>query len=300
MIESPDIQATAPSFHIPINEAGVVGVKFPLIINRNGHKIDLSATADVYVGLPKGRKGADFSREVESIYSIISSQKPMESIESVASSIAELVLKKMPYSNRSRVYISADYFRKGKNGSGLDIYVPYTLFSNAVSETSGSGYRSVGVIVQGMSSCPCAMESTRAIMISEHPELADALTKIPSVTHNQRNRITLEIQIPHGELPEADDMIEVCESVLGGSLHSLLKRMDEAMLVYSSHKKPMFVEDIVREVAARASDKFSNFPPETMIKISSESDESIHPHNARAYISMTLHEISKHIAMSRS
>ncbi|MCW6168919.1 MAG: GTP cyclohydrolase MptA [Thermoplasmatales archaeon] len=299
MIESPDVQATSPYYKISINEAGVSGVKFPIKIERNGHIIDLSATANVFVDLPEGRKGADFSREIESIYSVISSHS-LHSIEDVSFKVASLALEKMPYSTVSRVYVSADYFRKGKNDAGMDIFVPYTIFSNAVARSNGVHRLSIGVVVQGMSSCPCAMESTRALMVSDFPELEVALKKIPTVTHNQRNRITLEIETPDGSLPEADDMIKICEDVLGGSLQSLLKRMDEARLVYNSHKKPMFVEDIVREVAAKAAEKFADFPQETMIKVSSESDESIHPHNARAHISLSLREIKEQLDKTKS
>ena len=299
MIESQDVQATLPYYRISINEAGVSGVKFPIKIERKGQIIDLSATASVFVDLPEGRKGADFSREIESIYLVISSHK-LHSIEEVAFKIASLALEKMPYSTISRVYLSADYFKKGKNDAGMEIFVPYTIFSNSVVKSEGSRRLSIGVVVQGMSSCPCAMESTRALMVSDFPDLEEALKRIPTVTHNQRNRITFEIETPDGNLPEADDMIKICEDVLGGPLQSLLKRKDEAALVYNSHKNPKFVEDIVREVAVKGAEKFADFPLETMIKVSSESDESIHPHNAKAYMSLSLREIKEQLDRTKS
>ncbi|WP_075056905.1 GTP cyclohydrolase, FolE2/MptA family [Thermogymnomonas acidicola] len=117
---------------------------------------------------------------------------------------------------------------------------------------------------------------------------------MPSVTHNQRNRVRVITQVSEEHQVEADDLIDTVEGgVVGGALLSVLKRMDEGgKFVYRAHSRPMFVEDIVREVAASLAERFRDMPDSYTLEVSSESDESIHPpHNAYARISTTYGEI---------
>jgi GTP cyclohydrolase-4 len=55
----------------------------------------------------------------------------------------------------------------------------------------------------------------------------------------------------------------------------------------------MFVEDIVREISYRAFHKYRDLPDEAVLSVSSESEESIHPHNAYARVSVTIGELEK-------
>ena len=76
----------------------------------------------------------------------------------------------------------------------------------------------------------------------------------------------------------------------------LVKRIDEGELVYNAHKNPKFVEDIVRDIAAEILPRYSDFPDGTRVIVSSESEESIHPHNAYAEIDTTLGELRSSIS----
>jgi GTP cyclohydrolase I len=60
----------------------------------------------------------------------------------------------------------------------------------------------------------------------------------------------------------------------------VLKREDEKYVTERAYDNPMFVEDVVREIAQ----KLNNDPNITWFAVESENFESIHNHNAYAYI----------------
>ena len=72
-------------------------------------------------------------------------------------------------------------------------------------------------------------------------------------------------------------MIEECAS---SEVFSILKRSDEKLVTERAYNNPMFVEDVVREIASRLSVD-SNI---TWFTVESENLESIHNHNAYAFI----------------
>lgn len=291
MIDSIDVQARRPTYTIPVSQVGVRGIKYPVRVKRNEREIDLLTEIDIYVDLPANRKGADFSRKIEAINEIILSRKVVPSVEELSAEIALKTLEKLPYSSGCTVNISADYLVEKKNKRGVPVIINYKILGETNITDRNRVEKFVGVQVQGMNACPCAMETTRMMISQDFPGNDDFLSRIPSITHNQRNVVTLKLQVPDKESVEADDLIEVSENVLGGSLYSLLKRVDEGELVYNAHKNPKFVEDIVREVAYMTSDRYSAFPAYTRLFVESRSEESIHPHDALARIDTTLGEL---------
>jgi GTP cyclohydrolase I len=60
----------------------------------------------------------------------------------------------------------------------------------------------------------------------------------------------------------------------------VLKREDEKYVTEKAYNNPMFVEDIVRDIAQ----KLNNDPNITWFAVESENLESIHNHNAYAYV----------------
>ena len=78
---------------------------------------------------------------------------------------------------------------------------------------------------------------------------------------------------------EANDLIDLVEGQLSAPTKELLKREDEARLVYEAHQRPKFVEDVVRDVVAmlRADPRVFSF------QVGCESLESIHNHTVYAF-----------------
>ncbi|WP_393970699.1 GTP cyclohydrolase MptA [Oxyplasma meridianum] len=297
MIEYPDVQSSLPEHQIPIQVVGVKGVYYPILVKRPGKTINLVARIDLSVDIPANRKGADISRNLEAVNDILG-RGEIDGIETVAKLLSEKLLEKIPYSNMSTVSIESDYFTPKRSESGKESMVKYRIHGKAETVRGKSTAESIGVEVNGMNACPCAMEGTRAILMDKFKMETEFLSSVPSVTHNQRNKVKLTIKTSPSYPVEIDDLIMIIENVFGSPLLPLLKRSDEANIVYNAHINPKFVEDLVREVVFQTVRKYSGFPDDTEIEVSSESDESIHPHNAYASIFTTFGSVRKSISKS--
>jgi GTP cyclohydrolase I len=96
--------------------------------------------------------------------------------------------------------------------------------------------------------------------------------------HNQRGFVTLQVRSRKAIWIE--DLIALAESSASSELFSLLKRRDEKAVTEKAYENPVFVEDMVRNVAV----KLNSHPDVTWYKVEAENFESIHSHNAYASI----------------
>ena len=63
--------------------------------------------------------------------------------------------------------------------------------------------------------------------------------------------------------------------------------------MYKAHLNPKFVEDVVRDILAKILKSYTDLPDEVIVTVRSESEESIHKHNAFAERVTTLGELRK-------
>jgi GTP cyclohydrolase I len=119
----------------------------------------------------------------------------------------------------------------------------------------------VKVIVPVTSLCPCSKN------ISDYG------------AHNQRSHVTLTVKTD--SFIWIEDLIDLVEDEASCQIYGLLKRPDEKYVTEHAYDNPKFVEDMVRDVAARlnADDRINAYTVE------SENFESIHNHSAYALIS---------------
>jgi len=109
------------------------------------------------------------------------------------------------------------------------------------------------------------MESVKSNYIEKYPEVEDAFEKIPTITHNQRNKSTIMIEVPDHEEIEVNDLIEIIESSLSSPTHEILKREDEAEVVIQAHENPKFVEDVVRDILSAVLYKYNHLPDDVLV-----------------------------------
>jgi GTP cyclohydrolase I len=96
--------------------------------------------------------------------------------------------------------------------------------------------------------------------------------------HNQRGQVTLSIRF--NGLVWIEELIQLVESSASAELYSLLKRPDEKAVTEHAYEHPVFVEDLVRNIAIKANADSRI----TWYRIEAENYESIHNHNAYAMI----------------
>ena len=96
--------------------------------------------------------------------------------------------------------------------------------------------------------------------------------------HNQRGLVTYSVRFTDPVWVE--DLIDLVEQSASCELYSLLKRPDEKEVTERAYDNPVFVEDLVRNVAAR-SDAHGSV---SWYRVEAENFESIHNHNAYAVV----------------
>jgi GTP cyclohydrolase IV len=289
-IDLPDVQSRLASSNFKLTRVGVTGVKKLVHIKRPNKKsvLPLTVKMDLFVDLPASQKGSHMSRNLELVSEIINQtlKTPVSDLESFCAKTAELLLKKHEYATFSEVKAEADYFLDVIYPSGQKGSEPYKLVAEARAKSNGELKKLIGVKVIGMTACPCAMEVVRKL------EPRDKNCSAP--THNQRNIGTLMIEVPRGtKVIDADNLIDIVEKSFSSPTYSILKRKDEAELVLRAHTKPKFVEDVVRDILSAVLKRYKDLPDEVLVIARSESEESIHKHNAFAERVTTLSELRK-------
>ncbi len=147
--------------------------------------------------------------------------------------------------------------------------------------------RVVGVEVQGLTACPCAMnmveEYSCDLLQKEGYTREEALRiteLLPLASHNQRGRGTL--LVGSSRKIRAEHLVHLVESSMSSEIYGLLKRPDEFFVVNKSHRQPRFVEDVVREMGASLLGIYPELEDQDFVLLRQENFESIHAHNAFA------------------
>ena len=96
--------------------------------------------------------------------------------------------------------------------------------------------------------------------------------------HNQRSIVTVRLRFK--KFIWIEDIIQLIEDCASCDLYSILKRPDEKYVTEKAYKNPMFVEDVVREIAKRLKLDLNI----TWFAVEAENFESIHNHSAYALI----------------
>jgi len=289
-IDLPDVQSGPSSSNFKITRVGVTGVKKLVHIKRPDKNTasHLVVKMDLFVDLPASQKGSHMSRNLELVSDLIDMnlQKPVSDLESFCATIAKLLLEKHEYATFSEVKAEADYFLERTYPSGKKGLEPYKLLAEARANNNGEIKKLIGVKVIGMTACPCAMEVIR--------KLDGYGEKDVPPTHNQRNITTLMMEVPGDDRTvDANDLIDIAEQSLSTPTYGLLKRREEGQLVFDAHKNPKFVEDVVRDILNAILKKYEELHDDVLVVVRSESEESIHKHNAFAERVTTLGELRK-------
>jgi GTP cyclohydrolase-4 len=275
-----DVQNRRVDAGFKLTKVGVTGVKKPVRIKREKDialiNDTLNCTIDVFVDLPADQRGSHLSRNLEILRDIVdeSVSKPVSGIETLAASICRKLLDRHDYADTAEVGIIAEYFRNNKTPNGRDTLEIYALIGEASAVRGAEILKTIGVEVIGMTACPCAQETVGDVLKCKG--------NVAVMTHNQRNICTVSMTMDEQVNVEANDLIDIVEASFSSPTYEILKRDDEAAVVINAHNNPKFVEDVVRDVLKRIVDRYTDLPDDVHVIVRSESEESIHKHNAFA------------------
>ncbi|HEX3061315.1 MAG TPA: GTP cyclohydrolase FolE2 [Usitatibacter sp.] len=251
----PDVQSSPDTRHLAIDSVGVKSIRHPARIReRSGGTQNTVAVFNMYVGLPHHFKGTHMSRFVE----ILNAHEREISPDTFRLMLREMVAKLEAGSGC--IEMSFPYFvAKRAPVSGVASLMDYEVtFVGEIVDGRESFTLKVQVPVTSL--CPCSKG------ISERG------------AHNQRSHVTIAAKIK--TFVWIEEMIDIAEDEASCQLYGLLKRPDEKFVTENAYDNPKFVEDMVRDVAARlnADKRIESYVVE------SENFESIHNHSAYAMI----------------
>lgn len=286
MIPVCDVQNSKGDSGFMLSKVGVTGVRKPVCIKRaiGGNDLNgmLFCSIDVFVDLPAVQKGSHLSRNLEAIREVVdeSIATPVTGIENLAVDICKKLLVKHEYASEANVSIEAEYFKDTATPNGRKTMESYKLIGKARGLRDQNIRKTLGVEVIGMTACPCAQQTVS--------EILDYPAGWPVMSHNQRNVCTVIMDMSEEYDVEANGLIDLIESGFSSPTFELLKRDDEGAVVINAHRNPKFVEDVVRGVLIKIVDAYKDLPDDVGIVVRSESEESIHKHNAFAERTCTL------------
>lgn len=305
----PDTQDDTPNIPIKLTRVGVTGVKKLLQLKRsNKRPIIFVPTFDAFVDLPNNQKGVHMSRNPEAISEVMESvtnDKSVE-VESLCAEIVNKLMTKHEYAKRVEVSMTTDFMYVKESP-----VTKHKTQETAKLKAKAVGFRedgeikvkkSIGAEVIGMTVCPCAQESVKESDKRKLLEFLDeettqkVLDTVTFASHNQRGIGTLLIEVPENKEVKGEDIIDIIEESMSSPVCELLKRPDENAVVMNAHRKPVFVEDCVRNMMEKIAQKYSDFPNDTLITARQENQESIHRHNAYAEKITTMGELKEELA----
>lgn len=278
-----------------LTRVGVTGVRKPVTVQRGDRTVTLTCAIDVFVDLPSNQKGSHLSRNLEVVSEIVDQtvREPVSGLEVLSANICRSLLERHEYASYSEVNVSADYFLGREGPSGKETMESYKLMAKAVNRKGDGLKKMIGVEALGMTACPCAMET---LMEEFRTNVSFGESRVPMITHNQRNVTTLMIEVPEEFDVEANDLIDIVEESFSSPTFEILKRADEAKVVLNAHNNPKFVEDVVRDILSKVLERYANLPDEVIVTVRSESQESIHKHNAFAERVTSLGELRDRVS----
>ncbi len=284
-----DLQYGKGDAGFKLTRVGVKGVRKPVIVKREGIggtlNNALNCSIDIFVDLPASQKGSHMSRNVEVLNEVVeeSMNSPITGLEDMAADMCRKLLVHHEYAQTADVVVTAEYFRASKTPLGKPTFESYDLMAGGHIERGGVLLKKIGVEVLGMTACPCGQQTVTEMLGYE--------TDLPVMTHNQRNVCSVVLEIPEDVSVEADDLIDLVEESFSSPTFELLKRPDEGQVIINAHRNTKFVEDVVRGVLDRLVKRFPNLPDEVFVDVMSESEESIHKHDAFAEREATMGEL---------
>ncbi len=266
------------------------------------------------ISLPGHKRGIHMSRTSETIEEIINEVifKPTPSVEVVGDRIARKLLERHPYTEKVNVKLEGKIIVQAKDDQQRTIQKAYDISSFVKVKKSKSGKIDfnyyIGASAVGMTVCPCAKEMSEEYAASviknrQDIKISDDITEkllniLPFSSHNQRSTGTIIVQIKDLDNHKIDvlDIIDIIEESMSGKIQSVLKRPEEAKLVRTAHLKPLFAEDVVREMAKNfILRNFPNLENDFKVIFKIESYESIHPHNVYSELKTTIGELKERI-----
>jgi GTP cyclohydrolase I len=257
-----DVQGRRDEREVALDRVGVSGLRYPIVVlDRDHQKQHTVALLKMSVNLPHEFKGTHMSRFIE----VLNEHRGEITMRTVPAVLRDL--RKKLDAESAHIHLVFPYFLERRAPvSGASALMDYECsFDAAVN--GGTDKFVFGVRVPVTSLCPCSKA------ISDYG------------AHNQRGYITIDVQTirdPENNfaLVWFEELIDIAEQSASAPVYPLLKRADERHVTMQAFDNPVFVEDMVRNVAL----VLRNDSRIAWFRIDALNQESIHNHSAFASV----------------
>jgi GTP cyclohydrolase I len=257
-----DVQNRPDTRGLPLDKVGVQDIRCPIIVmDRSAQQQHTVATIRMSVSLPHQFKGTHMSRFIE----VLNDHRGEVTMRTLPTILR--VLRNKLDAERAHIDVEFPYFvERTAPVSGARALMDYRCaFVGEASDHDTDFLLRVEIPVTSL--CPCSKD------ISDYG------------AHNQRGHITIQLRTVDDDLGRPvliwiEDLISVAEESGSAPVYPLLKRADERFVTMQAYDNPVFVEDMVRDVAMR----LQTDPRVKWFHVSAINQESIHNHNAFAAI----------------
>lgn len=241
--------------NIPIDKVGVKNIRYPIrVLDRANGTQHTVATFNMYVDLPHHFKGTHMSRFIE----VLNEHRGEISVRNFFKLLSDI--RKHLDAETAHLEVEFPYFVEKESpvsqAKGLMEYYCRLVGSRH----NGDKDLIVTVHVPVNTLCPCSKE------ISDYG------------AHNQRGEIRISFRMTR--FIWIEEIIELAENCASSSVYSILKREDEKFVTERAFDNPVFVEDVVRNVAER----LDELDGVCWYTVEVENFESIHNHSAYACV----------------
>jgi GTP cyclohydrolase I len=256
-----DVQSGPAPVALAIDRVGVKDLELPIVVRDRAHgRQHTVARVELCADLPAAFKGTHMSRFIEA-FGAWSGELDYASLKRLLSDILDRL-----EGRKANVVFQFPYFlERPSPATRQPSLMSYGCVMRGELDARDRGRPTfqLGVDVPVMTVCPCSKA------ISDEG------------AHSQRAVVRIRSRF-HGFL-WLEDLIAIAESSGSSPVYTLLKREDEKYVTESAFQNPMFVEDVVRNVAAQ----LQAHPQVTWFRVDVESLESIHNHSAFACIELS-------------
>lgn len=251
-----EVQNEIDKRNIAIDKVGIKNLQYPIrVLDKKDKEQHTVANINMYVSLPHQFRGTHMSRFVE----VLEKYKDEIAVKNISNILKEV--RDRFNAASAHLEIQFPYFiEKTAPVSKAKSLMKYLCeFNSSITAKEGFSFI-LGVSVPVATLCPCSKEISK------------------KGAHNQRGMI--KVFVRSHKFLWIEDLVELVENCASTSLYSLLKREDEKFVTEHAYENPVFVEDVVRNVAQ----KLNNEKNITWYSVEVESYESIHNHDAYAMI----------------
>jgi GTP cyclohydrolase I len=257
-----DVQSYRDERRIPIDQVGVRDLRYPIVVlDREHEKQQTVARVTMSVNVPHHFKGTHMSRFIE----VLNEHQGEVTMRTLPAMLA--TLKGRLEAESAQIEVVFPYFlERIAPVSGARALMDYEC--SFVGEVNGGQEDFVlGVQIPVTSLCPCSKT------ISDYG------------AHNQRGYVTINVRSIARESREPviiwiEELIDIAEQSASAPVYPLLKRPDERHVTMQAYDNPVFVEDIVRNVA----EKLQDDTRVAWFRVHAVNHESIHNHSVFACI----------------